>query len=197
MGMYKYIRKAWQKPKANMPELWRERLLKWRREPANVRLKRPTRIDRARSLGYKAKQGFIVVRQRVLKGGHTRQYDTHGRRPKATRKRMVLNKSYQQIAEERANKKFPNCEVLNSYWVCQDGKHYWYEIILVDTSAPEIKSDSDIKWITAKQHKGRVYRGLTSTARKSRGLRHKGKGAEKMRPSRNAVVQKKLRTPRK
>ncbi|MBR9691267.1 50S ribosomal protein L15e [Candidatus Woesearchaeota archaeon] len=181
MSMYKYIRKAWQKPKANMPELWRERLLKWRREPSTVRVKKPTRIDRARSLGYKAKQGYLIVRQRVLKGGHTRAYDTHGRRPKASRKRMVLNKSYKQIAEERANRKYPNCEVLNSYWVAQDGKYYWHEIILIDTSAPEILADKNINWIASKKQKGRVYRGKTSAARKSRGLRHKGKGAEKVR----------------
>ncbi len=31
--------------------------------------------------------------------------------------------------------------------------------------------------------KGRAFRGLTSAGRKSRGLRRKGKGAEKVRPS--------------
>jgi len=72
MGLYKHVRNLWKKPKANMPELWRERLIKWRKENSTVKLERPTRIDRARSLGYKAKQGFVVVRQRVLRGGHTR-----------------------------------------------------------------------------------------------------------------------------
>jgi len=183
MGMYKHIRQLWKKPKANMPELWRERLLKWRREPSTVRVERPTRIDRARSLGYKAKQGFIVVRQRVLKGGHFRGSYLGGRRSKHQRKVMILGKSYQQIAEQRANDKYPNCEVLNSYWVAKDGKYYWYEIILVDKANPAILSDKDINWITSKKHKGRIYRGLTSASRKSRGLRRKGKGAEKIRPS--------------
>ena len=191
MSMYKYVRNLWKKPKANMPELWRERLLKWRREPSTIRLERPTRIDKARSLGYKAKQGFIVVRQRVPRGGHFRGSYLGGRRSKHQRKVMILGKSYQQIAEQRANNKYPNCEVLNSYWVAEDGRYYWYEIILVDTAAPEIKSDKNINWIIEKQHKGRVYRGLTSTARKSRGLRHKGKGAEKLRPSKAAVFRKK------
>ena len=100
MSMYKYVRKLWQKPKESMPEVWRERLLKWRREPSTVRLEKPTRIDRARSLGYKAKQGFVVVRQRVLKGGHVREGHLKGRKPKKSRLRMVLNKSYKQIAEE-------------------------------------------------------------------------------------------------
>ena len=193
MGMYKHIRDLWKKPQVNMPELWRERLLKWRREPSTVRIDKPTRIDKARSLGYKAKQGFLIVRQKVLKGGRTRQYDTHGRNPRKSRKRLVLDKSYKQVAEERANKKYPNCEVLNSYWVAQDGKTYWYEVILIDKAHPVILADKNINWISEKQHKGRVYRGLTSAARKSRGLRNKGKGAEKVRPSKAAVYRKKAR----
>ncbi len=197
MSMYKYVRNLWKQPKKNMPELWRERLLKWRREPSTVRLKKPTRIDRARSLGYKAKQGYIIVRQRVVRGGHRRQYDTHGRNPKKSRKRLVLDKNYKQIAEERANKKYPNCEVLNSYWVAEDGRFYWYEVILVDKAAPEILADKNINWISRQQNKGRVYRGLTSTARRSRGLRHKGKGAEKFRPSKAAVNRRKYSKPRK
>ncbi len=190
MGMYKYIRKAWKKPKANMPELWRERLLRWRRQPSIVRIKKPTRIDRARSLGYKAKQGFIVVRQKIPRGGKKRQYKAAGRRPKTSRRRLVLDKNYKQVAEERANKKYPNCEVLNSYEVAEDGKNSWYEIILVDTSAPEIQKDKDISWITRKKHKGRVYRGKTSAGRKSRGLRNKGKGTEKVRPSKKANIKR-------
>jgi large subunit ribosomal protein L15e len=188
--MYKYVRKLWKKPKQNMPELWRERLIKWRKDPSTVRIERPTRIDRARSLGYKAKQGFIVVRQKVPRGGHMRPMIKKGRRPKNNRRVLILGKSYKQIAEERANKKYPNCEVLNSYWVAQDGKHYWFEIILVDKANPAILSDNDIKWIAEKQHTRRVYRGLTSSARKSRGLRHKGKGAEKIRPSLRAKGRK-------
>jgi len=182
MGTYKYVRELWKKPKKNLSKLWNERLIKWRQEPSTVRIERPTRIDRARSLGYKAKQGFIVVRQKVVRGGHMRpKAIMGGRRPKHARRRMVLEKSYKQIAEERVNKKYPNCEVLNSYWVCKDGTYYWYEVILVDKAHPAISKDKDISWITEKQHKGRVYRGLTSAARKSRGLRRKGTGAEKVR----------------
>lgn len=184
MGMYKYVRQAWKKPK-DLPN-WRERLIKWRREPTTVRIERPTRIDRARSLGYKAKQGFLVVRQRVKRGGRRRGSYLGGRRPKHSRLNLVLDKNYKQVAEERANKKYPNCEVLNSYEVAKDGKSFWFEIILIDKAHPVILADKNINWISEKQHTGRVYRGLTSTARKSRGLRHKGKGTEKLRPSRAA-----------
>ena len=186
MGLYKQVRELWKKPKANMPELWRERLIQWRRENVTVKIERPTRIDRARSLGYKAKQGYIVVRQRVLRGGHTRPMIKGGRRPKRFGTKLNLRKNYQQIAEERAAKKFTNLTVLNSYWVCEDGKYYWYEIILVDPSHPVIQNDSKINWICKRKHWSRVSRGKTSAARKSRGMRGKGKGFEKSRPSRRA-----------
>jgi large subunit ribosomal protein L15e len=183
MGIYKYIQNLWKKPKENMPELWKARLIKWRREPVSVRIEKPTRIDKARTLGYKALQGFIIVRQRVNRGGRKRAQIKKGRRPKNTRRKKIVAKNYRRIAEERANRKYPNCEVLNSYWVAEDGMHAWYEIILVDPQHPVIKSRKDLKWINEPQHRGRVYRGLTSAGRKSRGLRNKGKGAEKARPS--------------
>lgn len=191
MSLYKQVRELWKKPKANMPELWRERLIKWRKEQVTVKLERPTRIDRARSLGYKAKQGYLVVRQRVLRGGHTRPQIKKGRRPRNYGTRLSLRKNYQQIAEERTQKKFLNLAVLNSYWVAQDGKHYWFEVILVDPSHPVIKTDPKINWICDKKNWKRVFHGKTSAGRKGRGLRgNKGKGAEKARPSRRANLRK-------
>jgi large subunit ribosomal protein L15e len=92
-------------------------------------------------------------------------------------------KSLQWIAEERASRRRPNQEVLNSYWVGQDGRHKWYEVILVDPHHPAIESDKDISWISTGRHRGRAERGKTSAARRSRGLRKKGKGTEKTRPS--------------
>ena len=191
MSLYKQVRNLWKKPKANMPELVRERLIKWRRENVTVRIKRPTRIDRARSLGYKAKQGYLVVRQRVIRGGHTRPMIKKGRRPKRYGTRLTLRKNYQQIAEERAQKKFVNLVVLNSYQVAKDGKHYWYEIILVDPDHPVIKADPKINWVCNKKHRSRVFHGKTSAGRKGRGLRgNKGHGAEKARPSRRANLRR-------
>jgi large subunit ribosomal protein L15e len=186
MGYLKYVRKAWKKPQENMPELWRERLLKWRREPVTVRIDKPTRIDRARSLGYKAKKGFVLVRQRVTRGGRKREQFKAGRRSKAMRRMKIVGINYKQVAEQRAQKKFTNCEVLNSYWVCQDGRYSWYEIILLDKDHPQILADPQLKWVGKTEHKGRVFRGLTSAGKKSRGLRRKGKGAEKIRPSQRA-----------
>ena len=181
MGMYQYIREVWKKPKTNLGEIWQQRLIKWRREPVTIRIDRPTRIDRARSLGYKAKPGFIIVRQRVNRGGRQRPQIRHPRRSKAMSRRKDLTLNYQAVAEHRANQKYPNCEVLNSYYVGEDGLFYWYEIILVDRANPSILSDSRINWIS--NHRGRVSRGLTSAGKRGRGLFNKGKGAEKLRPS--------------
>jgi large subunit ribosomal protein L15e len=91
--------------------------------------------------------------------------------------------NYQEIAERRAVSKFVNCEVLNSYEVAKDGAHYWYEVILVDPNHPAIKADKHYAWLSQGANKRRAFRGITSAGRKSRGLRNKGKGAEKIRPS--------------
>lgn len=168
MGLYQQIRESWKKPSS---DLWRERLQAWRQEPVTVRLERPTRLDRARSLGYRAKQGIIVVRHRILRGGHERPQIKGGRRSKRSGTRMNLRKNYQQIAEERVQKDFHNLTVLSSYWVAQDGKNFWFEVIVVDPHHPAIKADPALAWLLQKKHHSRVFQGKTSAGRKGRGLR--------------------------
>ena len=110
-----------------------------------------------------------------------------GRQPtKMGVNKMTTGQSLKWIAEQRAQKRYPNLEVLNSYWVAQDGHHKYFEVILVDPVHPNIISDKHINWICQTTMKGRVYRGLTSSGKKARDLRHKGIGAEKVRPSLNA-----------
>src|SRR4030067_1177841 len=186
---YKYIAEEWAKPeKSFVEQLMRQRLVIWRKQHTVTRLERPTRLDRARKLGYKAKQGFVIARVRVRRGGLRKQRPRSGRRPK----RMGVHKfkpakSLRLIAEERAARKFPNMEVLNSYWVGEDGRSKWFEVILVDTNSPCIKTDKDVGWITEKQHTRRAFRSLTSAGKKVRSLRNKGRGAEKVRPSKRKV----------
>jgi large subunit ribosomal protein L15e len=182
---YKYIAEEWRKPeKTFLDELMRQRLIQWRKEPTVNRVERPLRLDRARKLGYKAKQGFIIARVSVRRGNLRKLRPRSGRRPKRMGvKQFKPGKSLRLIAEERAQRKFPNTEVLNSYWVGEDGRHKWFEVILVDTSHPVIKADKDINWITQKQHHRRVNRSLTSAGKNVRGLHHRGRGAEKVRPS--------------
>lgn len=167
-GMYYYIKKAWKKPDE---KLLRERMVEWRHSPAFTKLEKPLRLDKARALGYKDKKGFVVVRVRLMRGGHRRSRPNKGRRGKRlhTRKNLVMN--YRWIAEQRAARKYTNLEVLNSYLIGKDGIYYFYEVILVDPERPEIKNDKTISWISERKNRGRSFRGLTSSATKSRGLR--------------------------
>ncbi len=169
-GVYQYIRDLWKKPKQTMKSLVRERLIEWRRQERFVRIEKPTRIDRARALGYKAKKGFVIVRARIKRGGRKRPlYGRKGRKPsKAGLTGFTPKKSSHAIVEARVARKYPNLEVLNSYFVGEDGRYKWFEVILVDKNAPEIKNDKDLKWISEKQHTRRVHRGLTSAGKKAR-----------------------------
>ena len=72
--------------------------------------------------------------------------------------------------------------VLSSYWVGQDGKHKYYEVIMLDPSHPAIKSDKDLGWIAESHHRGRAYRGKTSAGKRGRGL-HNKEAASKVAPS--------------
>ncbi len=142
-----------------MNKFGKEFMINIRKETAIHRVDKPSRPKKARMLGYKAKTGFIVARVRVKKGG-TKKHQVHaGRKPsKSSVKGFSSKKSLRLIAEERANRKFPNLEVLNSYYVAADGKNEWYEVILKKMSI-----------------RGRVYRGLTAAGKRMRGLLHKGK----------------------
>ncbi len=178
-GMYYYLRKAWKKPDE---KVLRERMIQWRKSEAVVKVEKPLRLDRARSLGYKAKKGFIVVRIRIKRGGRKRPTRSKGRRSKRQTIRKVVKMNYRWIAEARVAKKYPNMEVLNSYMIGKDGVHYFFEVILVDKNRPEIKNDHTINWICKSSNKNRVFRGLTSAGKKSRGLMKKGP-QNKSRPS--------------
>jgi large subunit ribosomal protein L15e len=184
-NMYDYLGEAWKRPKEGVikQEHW-SRMIAYRAGGSIVRVEKPIRLDRARELGYKAKQGFVIVRVKVRRGGLRRHRITAGRRP--ARKgilKITMRKNIQRIAEERTMKKYPNLEVLNSYWVGEDGVHKYYEVILIDPASPVIKTDPKLNWICEKGHKGRANRGLTSAGKRGRGLHNKGQGAEKLRPS--------------
>lgn len=184
-SFYGYVRDAWKKPEETyVDELRWERLQVWRKTGSVTRIERPTRIDRARSLGYKAKQGIVVARVKVRRGGLRASRYVRGRRTHNMGvNKKTAGKSIQRIAEERAARRYPNLVVLNSYWVGEDGKLKWYEVILVDPEHPVIRSDRNLNWVCSGTHRGRAQRGLTSAGKKGRGLRVRGTGSEKNRPS--------------
>jgi len=148
-GSAQLQRQMWKRPKDSMPaDYRRERMTRWRREQVCTRIDKPTRLDAARRLGYKAKQGVVVVRTRVRRGGLRKGKIHMKRKPsKAGIRKITMAKSIQRIAEERVARKYPNLEVLNSYWVGEDGKHKFYEVILVDPSHPCIKVDPQLNFL--------------------------------------------------
>lgn len=165
--MYKYLTNTWRKPTKEVEKIQKDRLIQWRKENTITKAERPTRIDKARRLGYKAKPGFVIVRAKVSKGGRSKARPNKGRKPKRMGVlKITAAKSHQWIAEGRVARVFKNLEVLNSYLVGDDSVHVWYEVILVDPLNPSILSDKNLKWITQNKHKRRVYRGLTSAAKK-------------------------------
>lgn len=162
---YEHISDAWKKPKAML----RLKTLKWRSQDTIKKIENPTRLNRARALGYRAKQGFILVRVRIQKGGRHRPKPHKGRKPsKSGRVRYTPKMPLQAIVERRAASKYPNLEVLNSYYVGEDGTDVFYEIILVDPAHPVIKSDKKISWIIGQRR--RAFRGLTRAGRSGRSL---------------------------
>ncbi|MBN2518348.1 MAG: 50S ribosomal protein L15e [Candidatus Altiarchaeota archaeon] len=168
---------------ADLKSVWKERSKVWRKDGSIEGEERPIKSWKARAYGWKDKPGFVAARVRVRRGKRKRRQTDGGRKPKKEYLYATLNKSLQVVAEERASKAFPNCEVLASYWLWEDGQYKWFEVLLVDPYNPHVKNDRDINWICEKTQRGRAERGLTPAGKKSRGLRRKGKGAEKIRPS--------------
>lgn len=154
-------------------ELRRQRMLTWRKENVVTKLERPTRPERARSLGYSAKQGFVVARVRVGKGKRKRPLPKGGRVPKKAGRFFPPGKSKKVRGEERAARKFPNLELLNSYYVGEDGKYSWYECILFDPRSKSVSRGKPKGTIPGRKNRGRAFRSLTSAGRKMRGLRKK------------------------
>jgi len=173
MSATKRIKESFQREYSGKDEgLWKhykEKMVGWRKEPVVKKIEKPTNTVRAREIGYKAKQGFVIVRTRIRKGGRRKPRPRSKRMPsKQGVLKFKTHKSLQSIAEERVARHYPNLEVLNSYWVGEDGNNKFYEVILVDVNHPVIMSDKDVNWLLGQR--GRVHRGLTSAGKKGRGL---------------------------
>lgn len=137
---------VWLKMLKENPMELRQRAVVWRNENAVTRVEKPSRIARARRLGYKAKQGIIVVRMRVGTGGMRKQRPRGGRRPKHLGvTKIKADVSMKQVAERRILQRYPNMKLLGSYFLYKDGMHYWFEVILADPSHPRIAKDKEIR----------------------------------------------------
>ena len=123
--------------------------------------------------GYKAKQGYVIYRIRVRRGGRKRPAPkgaTYGKPTNQGINQLKYQRSLRATAEERVGRRCANLRVLNSYWINQDSTYKYFEIILVDPQHKAIRRDPRINWIVNPVHKHRESRGLTATGKKSRGL---------------------------
>ena len=137
---------VWLKMLKENPMELRQRAVIWRNQNAVTRVEKPSRIARARRLGYKAKQGIIVIRMRVGTGGMRKQRPRGGRRPKHLGvTKIKADVSMKQVAERRVLERYPNMKLLGSYFLYKDGMHYWFEVILADPSHPRIAKDKEIR----------------------------------------------------
>lgn len=159
-GLYQRFATVWKKPKQNLGEIMRTRLIQWRKQPTIVRIESPTRVDRARSVGYKSKLGYVIARVKIGKGGRRRKL--YGRRGRKPSKMGLVNfshgKSLQKIAEEKAQRRFINTNVLGSYNVGEDGRHKWFEVVMVDTAHSNIKKNPKMRWASAPANKKKALR---------------------------------------
>ena len=179
--MYKQMRETFINEYKERSDAYKARIIQWNTEAPITRIERPTNIARARTLGYRAKQGVILARV-VVKGGKKKRKDpAGGRKPHSSGMYFSRRKSVQSIAEERAARKFANCEVLNSYFVGSAGSSKFYEVILLDRASPSIMNDPKYAGVIGQRN--RASRGLTSSGRKHRGLRYKSSTTAKLRPS--------------
>lgn len=170
--------------------LLRVRCWELRQNPGIVRLTRPSRPDKARRLGYKTKQGFVVYRVRVRRGGRKKPVSkgiVYGKPVHQGVTQLKPTRNIRSRAEEKVGRKCGGLRVLNSYWVNEDSTHKYFEVILVDPHHKAIRIDPRINWIANPVHKHRELRGLTSAGKSFRGLRSKGHLATKARPSRRGV----------
>eukprot|EP00612_Vaucheria_litorea_P003366 CAMPEP_0171463512 /NCGR_PEP_ID=MMETSP0945-20130129/7158_1 /TAXON_ID=109269 /ORGANISM="Vaucheria litorea, Strain CCMP2940" /LENGTH=205 /DNA_ID=CAMNT_0011990329 /DNA_START=34 /DNA_END=651 /DNA_ORIENTATION=+ len=178
MSAYKYQQELWRKKQSDvMRFLLRVRAWEYRQLPKIVRVNRPTRQDKARGLGYKAKQGYVVYRVAVRRGGRKRQNGkgiVYGKPKHHGINQLKFRRNLRSVAEERVGRRCGNLRVLNSYWVNQDSTYKYFEVILVDPQHKAIRRDPSINWIANPVHKHRELRGLTSAGRSGRGLRKRG-----------------------
>ena len=194
MGAYKYLQELWRKKQSDVVRfIMRVRCWEYRQLAVIHKVQRPTRLDKARTLGFKQKQGYVIYRCRIRRGGRKRQIHkgaVHGKPVNQGIRKLKKARSHRSVAEEKVGRHCSNLRILNSYWVGQDAAQKFFEVICVDPNHNAIKKDPRINWIVSEKHNRREIRGLTSAGKKYRGLRQKGYRAHNVRPSRRQCLKK-------
>ncbi|KAL0230686.1 hypothetical protein PCE1_004242 [Barthelona sp. PCE] len=192
MGSYKYLSELWRKRQTAANRfITRIRNFVYRQSPTVARVTQPTRPDKAARLGFKKRQGYVVIRVRVRRGNFQRfgakqkHHIVHGKPVNQGVIGLKNARSARAICEMRAGKRFTNLRVLNSYYLSADAVFKYYEVIMVDPSHSAIRNDPKINWICNAAHTRRECRGLTAAGKEHRGL-GKGHRFTKSTPSRRA-----------
>merc|ERR1712093_442371 len=109
MKAYKYIEELWRKKKSDvLSYLLRVRCWEYRQLPSIVRLVKPTRIDKARRMGYKAKQGLVIYRVRVRRGNRRNPVPkgiVHGKPSSQGVTQIKASRNLRVVAEGRVGRK--------------------------------------------------------------------------------------------
>merc|ERR1712029_1247301 len=170
MGAYKYMTEMYRKKQSDvMRYLLRIRCWHYRQLTKVHRAPRSTRPDKARRLGYKNKQGFVIYRIAMRRGGRKRPVAKgcpYGK-PKSSGavKQQKPERNLQSTAEERVGRRLRGLRILNSYWVGQDSTYKYFEVIMVDVAHPAIRRDPKVNWIVNAVHKHRELLVLLQLAR--------------------------------
>lgn len=105
MGAYKYLEELWRKKQSDLMRfLLRIRCWQFRQLNAVHRAPYPTRPDKARRLGYKAKQGYVIYRVRIRRGGRKRKVPKGQQMGKPTNQginQLKFQRSLRSVAEVR------------------------------------------------------------------------------------------------
>merc|ERR1712001_420743 len=178
MGAYKYMTELYRKKQSDVLRyLLRIRCWQYRQLTKVHRVPRSTRPDKARRLGHKNKQGYVIYRIAMRRGGRKRPVPKGAPmcKPKTSGgvKQQKPVRNLQSIAEERVGRRVLGLRILSSYWVGQDSTHKYFEVIMIDVHHKAITRDPKINWMCGNVQKHRELRGLTTAGKSSRGL---GKG---------------------
>merc|ERR1712169_136694 len=112
MGAYAYLAELSNRKQSDVARFL-SRVRCWNYRQLNVihRATRPSRPDKARRLGYKAKQGFVVYRVRVRRGNRKRRVSkgiVYGKPKGQGVTQLMFQRSLRSTAEERVARRCGN-----------------------------------------------------------------------------------------
>ncbi|ERE68542.1 60S ribosomal protein L15-like protein [Cricetulus griseus] len=147
MGAYKYMQQLGRKKQSKvMRFLLRVCFWQYRRLSVLHRALSHTGPDKVQRLGYKAKQGYVIYRIRVCRGGRkcpVPKGATHGKPVHHGVNQLKFARSLQSVAEERVGCHCGALRVLNSYWNGEDSTYKCFEVILIDPFHKAIRRNPD------------------------------------------------------